>query len=100
MEDIVENASTIFTLDNLQENFSIYCTQHVMDVLEVFQELFEDIPDFYQQMEVLSTLSKEVARAEDHLQAMEIAACVESAEKLSYDSDEFDFLLPEFDLQF
>ena len=97
MEGIVENASTIFTLDNLQENFSIYCTQHVMDVLEVFQELFEDIPDFYQQMEVLSTLSKEVARAEDYLQAMEIAACVEN---LSDDSDEFDFLLPEFDLQF
>ena len=97
VEGIVENASTIFTLDNLQENFSIYCTQHVMDVLEVFQELFEDIPDFYQQMEVLSTLSKEVARAEDYLQAMEIAACVEN---LSDDSDEFDFLLPEFDLQF
>ena len=37
VEGIVENASTIFTLDNLQENFSIYCTQHVMDVLEVFQ---------------------------------------------------------------
>ena len=69
-------------------------------MLEVFQELFEDIPDFYQQMEVLSTLSKEVARAEDYLQAMEIAACVESAENLSDDSDEFDFLLPEFDLQF
>ena len=100
VEDIVENASTIFTLDNLQESFSIYCTQHVMDVLEVFQELFEDIPDFYQQMEVLSSLSKEVARAEDYLQAMEIAACVESAENLSDDSDEFDFLLSEFDLQF
>ena len=62
-----------------------------------FTTLFEDIPDFYQQMEVLSTLSKEVARAEDYLRAMEIAACVEN---LSDDSDEFDFLLPEFDLQF
>ena len=51
-------------------------------------------------MEVLSRLNKEVARAEDYLQAMEIAACVESAEHLSDDSDEFDFLLPEFDLQF
>lgn len=48
-------------------------------------------------MEVLSTLNKEVVRAEDYLQAMEIAACVEH---LSDDSDEFDFLLPEFDLQF
>ncbi|XP_074631669.1 vesicle transport through interaction with t-SNAREs homolog 1B-like isoform X4 [Acropora palmata] len=42
-----------------------------MDVLEVFQELFKDIPNFEQQMEVLSLLNREVTQAEHYLQAME-----------------------------
>lgn len=41
-----------------------------MDVLEVFQELFKDIPNFEQQMEVLSLLNREVTQAEHYLQAM------------------------------
>ena len=43
VDDIVKNATRIFTFGYLQQNFSIYSTKHAMDVLEVFQELFEDI---------------------------------------------------------
>ena len=57
MEGIVQKATSIFTFDCLRANFSIYSTQHVM---EVFQELLEDIPNFEQQMEVLSLLNREV----------------------------------------
>ena len=70
-----------------------------MDVLEVFQELFEDIPDYDQQMEVLDLLKSEVARAEIYLQAMELEACLQSVDFFSDDSDT-EFLLSEFDLQF
>ena len=43
VDDIVKNATRIFTFGYLQQNFSIYSTKHAMDVLEVDQELFEDI---------------------------------------------------------
>ena len=65
-----------------------------MDVLEVFQELFKDIPNFEQQMEVLSLLNREVTQAEHYLQAMVVTEIVEHI------SDEMYSLLPEFDLQF
>lgn len=99
VNDIVKNAASIFTFDHLQHKFSIYSTQHIMDVLEVFQELFEDIPDYDQQMEVLDLLKSEVARAEIYLQAMELEACLQSVDFFSDDSDT-EFLLSEFDLQF
>ena len=95
VDDIVENAANIFTFDYLRNNFSIYSTQHIMDVLEVLQELFEDIPDYEQQMEMLGSLNNEVTRAEEYIQAME----VQSTEDISDDSDD-DFSLPEFDLRF
>ena len=68
-----------------------------MDVLEVHQELFEDIPNFEKQMEVLSLLNREVTQAEHYLQAMELDAYIEH---ISDDSDELYSFLPEFDLQF
>ena len=38
-----------------------------MDVLEVFQELFEDINDYEKQMEELALIHNEVSQAEDYL---------------------------------
>ena len=95
----MENAVNIFTFDYLQNNFSIYSTQHIMDVLEVLQELFEDILNYEHQMEMLGLLNTEVTRAEDYIQAMEVVAFMQSTEDISDDSDDY-FLLPEFDLRF
>ena len=39
----------------------------LQNVLEVFQEPFEDIPDFEQQIEVLGLLNSEVAQAERYM---------------------------------
>ena len=99
VDDLVRYSNNIFSSDYLQNSFSIYSTQHVIDVLEVFQELFEDIPDFVQPMYVLALLNSEVARAEHYLQAMEVVTCLENAECSSDSCDELDFSLPEFDLQ-
>ena len=38
-----------------------------MDVLEVFQELFEDINDYEKQIEELALIHNEVSQAEDYL---------------------------------
>ena len=59
-----------------------------MDVLEVLQELFEDIPDYEQQMEVLELLKSEVTRAEGYLQALELVAYLHSGPSISDDSDD------------
>ena len=100
VDDIVKDASNIFSFEYLQDHFSMYSTQYVADALEVFQELFEDIPDFEQQMEVLGLLNSEVAQAERcmFMQAMELSPCV--AENFSDSSDEFIYELPEFELEF
>ena len=98
VDDIVKASSNIFSFEYLQQNFSIYSTQHAMDVLEIFQELFEDIPDFAQQMEVLGLLNSEVTQAEKHIQTMELSSW--ESEHFSDDSDELNFELPEFDIHF
>lgn len=84
----MKNAASISTFDYLQQNFSIYSTHHIMDVLEVLQELFEDIPDYEQQMEVLDLLKSEVTHAEGYFQAMELVACLHSGASISVDSDD------------
>lgn len=37
VDDIVKDASNIFSFEYLQDHFSMYSTQYVADVLEVFQ---------------------------------------------------------------
>ena len=100
VDDIVKDASNIFSMEYLQDHFSMYSTQYVADVLEVFQELFEDIPDFEQQMEILGLLNSEVAQVERYMfiQAMELSAC--EAENFNDSSDEIMCELPEFELEF
>ena len=98
VDDIVRDSSNVFSFEYLQKNFSMYSTQHVMDVLEIFQELFEDIPDFAQQMEVLCLLNSEVTQAENDIQTMELSHW--ESEHFSDDSDELNVELPEFDIHF
>ena len=45
VNDIVKDATNIFSFEYLQKNFSLYSTRHVLDVFDVFQKMFEDIPD-------------------------------------------------------
>ena len=100
INDLVKNAANIFSFDYLQNHFSVYSTKHVMDVLEVFQELFEDILDFEQQMEMLHLLNSEVTRAEKYLQVMKIDTYFDNVHvDISDDSDD-EFLLSEFDFRF
>lgn len=71
-----------------------------MDILKVFQELFEDIPDYAQQMEVLDLLKCEVSNAEIYLQAMELDVCLQSHDIFLDNDSDNEFFLSEFDLQF
>ena len=83
-----------FSFEYLQKNFSMYSIPHVMDVLEIF----EDIPDYAQQMEVLGLLNSEVTQAENDIQTMELSHW--ESEHFSDDSDELNVELPEFDIHF
>ena len=94
----MQDSSNVFSFEYLQKNFSMYSIQHVMDVLEIFQELFEDIPDYAQQMEVLGLLNSEVSQAENDIQTMELSHW--ESEHFSDDSDELNVELPEFDIHF
>lgn len=100
--DIVKDACNIFSFEYLLDHFSMYSTQYVADVLEVFQELFEDISDFEQQMKVLGLLNSEVAKAERYMfmQAMELSPS--AAENFTDSSDELTSVceLLEFELEF
>ena len=95
----MKNAASIFTFEYLQQNVSIYSTHCMMDVLEVLQELFKDIPDYEQQMKVLDLLESEVTCAEGYLQAVELVACLHSGASIS-DDGENEFLPSEFNLSF
>lgn len=96
IEDIVKDASNIFSFEYLRENFTMYSTQYVLVVLKVFQEFFKDIADFAQQMEVLGFLNSEVTHAEYYIQAMELSTYGIDCDS----SDELEVELPEFNIQF
>ena len=70
-------------------------------IQQILQELFEDISDFEQQMDMLAMLNREVAQVEEYVQGMEVDALVLNPSfDDSDDADELECLLPEFDLQF
>ena len=64
---IVQQAPSIKSADYLQKHLYMFIFKHVMDVLEVFQELFEDTNDYDEQMEELALIHNEVSQAEDYL---------------------------------
>lgn len=69
---IVEHAPSIKSTDYLQKHLYMFISKHVMDVLEVFQELFEDTNDYDKQMEELALIHNEVSQAENYLLASEM----------------------------
>ena len=66
----------------------MFTSKHVMDALEVFQELFEDKNDYEKQMEELALIHNEVSQAEDYLLESEMidglsaVACCEDFSQL------------------
>lgn len=101
IENIVQHAPFIKSADYLQKHLYMFTSKHVMDVLEVFQELFEDINDYEEQMEELALIHNEVSQAEDYLLESEMIGGL-SALTLAHPEDSCeDFSqLQEFELSF
>ena len=67
VNDIVDHAEHIFSGKYLTDNLAIYSSIHAIDVLEIFQELFEDIDDFEHKMDELHLLNKQFTKMENYL---------------------------------
>lgn len=64
-DDIIEYAKQVFSGKCLADNLAMYSSLHVIDVLEIFQELLEDINDFEQEMDELHLLKKQFCIVEN-----------------------------------
>ena len=96
IENIMQHAPYINSAEYMQKHLYIFSSKHTMDVLEVFQELFEDIPNYEEQIEELNAIYCEVVQAEDHLLAASFASDMCDSDN---SSEEF-YQLQEFELLF
>lgn len=79
----------------------MFTSKHVMDVLEVFQELFEDKNDYEKQMEELALIHNEVSQAEDYLLESEMIDGLSTVALAQLEDSCEDFSqLQEFELSF
>ena len=46
IQDLVERCSKIFTVKDILCSFPVFAVAHAMRILEVFQEIFDDIPNY------------------------------------------------------
>ena len=91
-DDIIEYAKQVFSGKCLADNLAMYSSLHVIDVLEIFQELFEDINDFEQEMDELHLLKKQFCIVENQY----LISSSISVEFADVESDEL--VIPENDL--
>ena len=98
IENIIQHAPFINSTEYLYKHLSMFSSKHVMDVLEVFQELFEDINNYEVQIEELNLIYQEVSQAEDYLGLsdglldLNISKFGNSTEELEYQLQEFELL--------
>lgn len=79
----------------------MFTSKHVMDVLQVFQELFEDKNDYEKQMEELALIHNEVSQAEDYLLESEMIDGLSTVALAQLEDSCEDFSqLQEFELSF
>lgn len=78
----------------------MFSSKHVMDVLEVFQELFEDINNYEEQIEELNLVYQEVSLAEEYLLGMSDGLLDSNISNFEDSNEELEYHLQEFELLF
>lgn len=78
----------------------MFSFKHVMDVLEVFQELFEDINNYEEQIEELNLVYQEVSLAEEYLLGMSDGLLDSNISNFEDSNEELEYHLQEFELLF
>ena len=46
VDEVVKNCARIFTIKDINDTCPVFFHEHAVIILEIFQEIFEDIPDF------------------------------------------------------
>jgi hypothetical protein len=82
IEDIVNKCANLFTVSDILETCAIYSVGHALQILEIMQEVFLDIPNFD---ETISILSIDNNKLEHNC----IQKILEDIELLSDESDEY-----------
>lgn len=100
IENIIQHAPFIHSTEYLYKHLSMYSSKHVMDVLEVFQELFEDINNYEEQIEELNLVYQEVSQAEDYLLGLSDGLLDLNISIFENSTEELDYQLQEFELLF
>ena len=52
VEVIMERAHAIFTVNDIVENYPVFSSHHALKIIELFNEIFEDIPNLDTMVEV------------------------------------------------
>ncbi len=56
IQDVVERCNEIFSVDDIISSFPVFALAHAIRILEVFQEIFDDIPKYNDmQLPILDT---------------------------------------------
>ena len=55
VNELVLHASSVFSLSDILKRFPVFSLGHAKLILEIFQEIFEDIPYFDEMMATLMT---------------------------------------------
>ena len=93
IDDIAEHSNHIFSGKYLTDNLATYSSIHALDVLEVFQELFDDIDHFEQEMDELHMLKKQFTDIESYLISSSLF-CEPTTSEME------DFVVADYDLEF
>lgn len=97
INDIIEHANHIFSGKYLTDNLAIYSSVHAIDVLEIFQELFDDIDYFEQEMDELHMLKKQFTEMENYLLSSSVSSGVADGEA---DGAADEFVVLDYELEF
>lgn len=97
INDIIEHANHIFSGKYLTDNLAMYSSVHAIDVLEIFQELFDDIDYFEQEMDELHMLKKQFTEMENYLLSSSVSSGVADGEA---DGAADEFVVLDYELEF
>lgn len=98
--NILKHAPNISSAEYMSQHLSMFSSKHIMDVLEVFQELFEDVNNYDEQMEQLNLIHHEVCQVEDYFLMSTTSQELSEMDELMEDTFEDYHQLQEFELVF
>lgn len=86
VEDVTQNCNHIFTVHDIVNTCPVFSVDHALKILEIIQEIFLDIPNFDESIEMLQAANLSVKSNEDWLPLEQLLA-MELGSDICFDSD-------------